>query len=267
MAYIQINFYSNQLRRNVPISAFIPNDIPEGQCGGKDNDEPMKTLYLLPGFAGNHQDWILNACLQNMSSRFHLAIISLNGENSFYVDREATGYAYGKYVGEELVDYTRRLFNLSCKREDTFIGGFSMGGFGALRNGLKYNQTFSKIIALSSALIIHEMSEMTPDVDNGIANYEYYTSLFGDLSKVIESDKNPETFVLKHQKEGNELPEIYMACGTEDFLIEHNRAFKNFLQEQQVTFTYTEDSGVHDWNFWNTYIEKAINWLNLEERS
>ena len=64
------------------------------------------------------------------------------GENSFYVDDEARGHLYGEFIGCELVEHTRQLFHLSEKREDTFIAGLSMGGYGAIRNGLKYHQTF-----------------------------------------------------------------------------------------------------------------------------
>lgn len=261
MAYIQINFYSEQLKRSVPVSAFIPNDMPMEYRSETYDSEPMKTLYLLPGYAGNHQDWILNATLQDLSNRYHMAIISSAGENSFYVDRVETGFAYGTYVGEELVAYTRKLFHLSEKREDTYIGGYSMGGFGALRNGLKYSQTFSKIIALSSALIIHELPDMKPGMNNGIANYEYYHTTFGDLKEAETSDKNPEYLVMEHLKSGQPLPDIYMACGSEDFLIEHNRAFVSFLKAQQVEVLYEEEPGTHNWDFWNPHIVRGMDWI------
>lgn len=46
------------------------------------------------------------------------------------------------------MEFTRRSFPLSRDRADTYIGGLSMGGFGAMRNGLKYRDTFSAIISL-----------------------------------------------------------------------------------------------------------------------
>jgi S-formylglutathione hydrolase FrmB len=30
-----------------------------------------------------------------------------------------------------------------------------------------------------------------------------------------------------------------------------------------IDFTYIEGPGAHDWNFWDTYIEKVIEWLPL----
>lgn len=72
----------------------------------------------------------------------NLAVVMPAGENAFYIDQPEMGTMHGKFIGEELVDITRRMFPLSRKREDTYIGGLSMGGFGALRNGLKYHDTF-----------------------------------------------------------------------------------------------------------------------------
>lgn len=61
-------------------------------------------------------------------------------ENKFYVDNERSHEYYSRFIGEELVDMTRRLFPLSHQREDTFIAGLSMGGYGAIVNGLKYHK-------------------------------------------------------------------------------------------------------------------------------
>lgn len=74
-----------------------------------------------------------------------------SGDNAFYVDQPKGHNNYGEYIGQELVRLTRKMFPLSRKREDTFIGGLSMGGYGALRNGLKYSDTFGAVIALSGA--------------------------------------------------------------------------------------------------------------------
>ncbi len=263
MAYVQVNFYAEQLKRNVTFSALIPNDVPKAFRGEQFNT-PMKTLYLLPGYSGNYHDWMINAALQDLSNQYHLAIISVAGENSFYLDHKAEGFKYGAYVGEELVAYTRELFGLSDKREDTYIGGFSMGGFGAIRNGLKYHETFSKVVALSSALITREVSKMQPGSHNGMANYEYYEMVFGETAHVLETENDPEYLVKTLMAKGEKLPEIYMACGSEDFLIEPNRAFANFLKEQKAPAVYEEAPGVHDWNFWKPYIERGIKWI-MEE--
>lgn len=262
MAFIQINFYSESLRRNVPVNALIPDDLPKIQRKGNAYYQlPMKTLYLLPGYEGNHQDWMLSTQLQVISQAYHLAVISPGGENSFYLDRKGTGFKYGTYVGEELVNYTRHLFGLSEKREDTFIGGYSMGGYGALITGLKYPKTFSKIAALSSALILDEIEDIGPGYENEMCDYDYYHTVFGDLKNVKQSDKNPEVLAETLINEDRQIPEIYMACGREDGLIEPNRKLASYLRRKDMPLIYEESSGEHNWTFWEGYMERAVKWL------
>lgn len=85
-----------------------------------------------------------------------------------------------------------------------------------------------------------------------------------DLSKLEQSENNPEMLIRKLKEENRTIPAVYMACGTEDFLIEPNRQFRDFLHQQGVPVEYAESPGVHDWAFWNQYIEPAILWMLKE---
>lgn len=262
MALIQVDFYSKALSKITGFTMVLPNDtIPEMIVNNEHYQRPMKTLFLLHGYSGSNKDWILGSSVQEMALKYNMAVIMPSGDNSFYLDGKGTGKAYGQYVGEELVEYVRKTFGLSVKKEDTFIGGYSMGGFGAIHTGLAYPETFGKIIALSSALIIHNIKNIEEDFKDFIADFYYYTSVFGDLHKLEASQNNPEVLIRKRKEEGQVIPLIYMACGTEDFLIENNRAFHNFLKEEDIDVHYVEGPGVHDWNFWNTYLEPGIQWL------
>ena len=149
-------------------------------------------------------------------------------------------------------------------KEDTFISGLSMGGFGALHTGLAYPDTFGKIVALSSALIVHQIAGMKPNQENEVANYYYYRNCFGDLDQLLMSDNNPEVLVKKLQHEGIKIPDIYMACGTEDFLLENNRQFYKFLTDHNVKVKCIESNGEHNMEFWNEYNKKSFEWL-IEE--
>ena len=135
MALIQFTYVSNVLLRSVPVQVILPADklSPEGEYLPL---KKYKTLYLLNGLWGSHVDWVSGTRIQRWAEERDLAVVMPAGENSFYVDRPGFHTEYGKWIGEELVEITRRMFPLSHKREDTFIGGLSMGGFGALRNGL-----------------------------------------------------------------------------------------------------------------------------------
>ena len=52
-----------------------------------------------------------------------------------------------------------------------------------------------------------------------------------------------------------------MACGTEDGLLENNRELRDFLKAKGVEHVYYESPGIHNWTFWNQYLEPAIQWM------
>lgn len=262
MAFIKTDFYSKSLSKITGFNVIIPNDVPPEFI--KNNScykRGMKTLYLLHGYSGSKNDWLLGSNVQEMASKYNMAIVMPSGDNSFYLDGKGTGRAYCQYVGMELIEYTRKTFGLSDKKEDTYIGGYSMGGFGAIHTGLAFPDTFGKVMALSSALIIHSIKDIKEGFQDVIADYDYYTSVFGEVNKLENSVNNPEFLIHSLKEKGLAIPPIYMACGTEDFLIEHNRAFHKFLIEEGVKVTYEEGPGIHDWKFWNQYLEPAIQWM------
>ena len=197
--------------------------------------------------------------------QYNIMFIFPDGENSFYLDQAGAGKKYCQYVGEELPAYVRKLFGLSDRREDTWIGGYSMGGYGALHTALAYPETFSKALALSSALIQHSVEKMTPGFVDVVADYDYYAATFGDPQKLADSPNNPEYLIKQLQAAGKALPDIYLAIGTEDFLYEENQLFRRFLTERKVPFTYEEGPGAHDFVFWDAYCRRALEWALKEE--
>lgn len=263
MATLLINFYSKCLRREVTFHALLPIDNPflPGQSESA-NRQSMKALYLLNGFSGNHSDWLSFSQIRELSDKYNVAVFMPAGENRFYLDDEDRGEWFGEYVGKELVEFTRQLFPLSDERENTYIGGLSMGGYGAIRNGLKYAERFGRIIALSSAILPYKIANAAPDYHDGIAGYAYFKSVFGDLNQLLGSDKDPEALVLRLKESNAALPQIFMACGTEDFLLDVNRRFHDFLQQENIDHTYMEGPGAHTWDFWNKTIRDALEWTD-----
>jgi len=202
--------------------------------------------------------------MYELAEKYNLALVFPSAENSFYVDYEASHGKYATLVGVEMVEYMRKTFGLCSNKEDTFISGLSMGGFGALYLGLSYPNTFGKIVALSSALLSHGITGMKPGDDRGIANYYYFRNIFGDLDNLAESDKNPEVLITNLLAQGKELPKMYVACGTEDFLLPANQRFHKFLVENNVDANYVESSGDHDMAYWNEYFAKGFEWCLSE---
>lgn len=270
MAVFEVNFMAETLGRTVPLYVILPTDkvyfpgMPKREEG-----KPYKTLYLLHGIIGNYTDWLYGTKIQRWAEEQNLAVVMPSGDNCFYVDQPWNCNMYGEFIGRELVEFTRKSFPLSHKKEDTYIGGLSMGGFGALRNGLKYKDTFGGIVALSSALILNEeilVKNENPRFPSDTEEFKH--SCFGpDLEAALHSDMNPSALVECMAEAGEEFPMIYMACGEDDFLLTQNKAFSELLDRYHIEHTFDIGPGAHEWDFWDTYIKKALDWLPLEGRT
>lgn len=263
MAVQYVRFRANSLARNGEFYLMMPDKpVPPFMASNPHYNRPTKTLILLHGYSGDCTDWLYNAPVQQYSMMYNLAIVMPSGGLNFYVDKPETGRQYCKLIGEDLINYLRNTYSLAMERENTYIGGLSMGGFGALHTGFAYPDTFSGVIALSSALIIHQLKEMKPGMaDPVMANYEYYVDTFGDLSKAEESDANPEVLFLRNREKGIENPRIYMACGLQDFLYQPNVAMRDFLIKENADLRYEEGNGIHNWDFWIPHCESGIKFL------
>lgn len=264
MALIQVNYLSECLMRTVPVNVILPVDKLTFPGMPKREEKPYKTLYLLHGIFGNYTDWVSGTKIQRWAEEKDLAVVMPSGDNMFYVNQEESHNFYGEFIGKELVDMTRKMFPLSRKREDTYIAGLSMGGYGALRNGLKYSETFGCLASLSGAMVVDHIAERTDDVPFFIDSRSFARSIFGDLDKAEESDKNPKWLVKKLKEEGKNIPRIYLTCGLQDSLLEANREMRDFLKEQGADVTYVEGEGAHEWDFWNRSIKDVLEWLPLE---
>lgn len=262
MALLTLQYHSVALCRPTRVQLLLPNDVSEMMTQGNEHyRRPMKTLVLLHGYTGSCDDWLMESRVQEISGMYNLAIVMPTGENSFYLNQKGTGRAYGTFVGEELIAYLRKTLRIAMNPEDTFVGGLSMGGFGALHTGLLYPENYSKIVALSSALIVHEVMEMKEGFSNDVADYEYYKATFGEPKELEKSENNPEYIIRQRKEKGESIQPVFMACGTEDFLLENNRNFYDFLKKKGVEVDYYESPGAHEWKFWNEYLELAVKWL------
>lgn len=263
MTFMQVSTYSTCLKRNLSFNVLFP-DVP-GPVGSNSPSQGsprcLPVLVLLHGFAGNHFDWLLGSSIQALAGPRNLVVVIPSLENHFYLDDPDMGELFGELVGAELLDKLASLFGLEPRRETTILGGYSMGGFGAIRNGLKYHQRYGGIMALSSALIHQQVAGMKPGDRTEIAPYSYYARVFGEPDRLLGSDRDPEALVSSLLRQGQPLPRLYLACGTQDFLINENRNFHSFLERSKVAHNWVETPGGHDFAFWNTQLAQALDWF------
>lgn len=256
------NYRSSALTKSTLINVILPADNKDFLEGSVDDvRKPYRTLYLLHGMFGNCDTFPANTVIQEFAELNHLAVVLPSCDNSFYIDRPEEFLYYSRYVGEELVDFTRSVFPLSDRREDTYIAGFSMGGYGAIRTGLLYSDRFSVIGAIAPALISHFLDKVCDDFSYIMNSRQYFESIFGSFDSVRGSDKDPEYLVNCLLDRDADIPDIYMAVGEDDFLKPVVLDFYDFLKDSGVFVDFCLDEGFHSWDFCNDHIKRFISWL------
>ena len=247
MALLTLHLKSNALELNTQVNVILPQDIKK--------DEKLKVLYLLHGYLGDNTDWLRYTSIERYAWNYRLAIVMPAINNSYYTDT-VSGLNYFTYVSKELPDLITSLLPISNKKEDNYVAGLSMGGYGALKIALTYPEKYSKAASISGAL----------DIDNirNLATQEprktWFNAVFGQLpSQNTPSDL--KYLVDLHIKHDVQIPDLFIACGTEDFLYQDNKKFIQFLNLKNVNHTYYESPGSHDWGFWDFYIQKVLAWL------
>jgi len=268
MAFMQVDYYSQNLMRSISCAIIIPSDKTYLKREDKPNIEPpFKTLYLLHGVMDNYLSWNSHTSIQRLANLYNIVVVMPSGDNKFYADSATIGDSYASLVGEELIEFTRNTFNLSRRREDTYIGGYSLGGYGAIMAGFRYPGTFSKVISLSGWF----PNEMILDMENNdnkvlFFNKKNIEAIYSvsDYRNILNTDNDHDYLAKKLVENKDVLPEIYLRVGTEDFLYESNVSYYNLLKELGYSVTWISKSGDHDWQFWDESIEDCFKWLGLD---
>ena len=232
MAVIQMDFMANTIQRFTGIHVILPCDQEKAVEQG-----PFPALYLLHGYFGNYTDWLYNSRIALWAQQRRIAVVMPSGENAYYLDYPERAENFEKFLAQELVQLTRNAFPLSQKREDTWIAGLSMGGGGAIRCAPHYGEVFGKAAGLSAGLTIHQEAEQ-----------------LGHNADVMQA----LTEALQQKKP---IPQLFLSIGTEDPLLEDNREYHRFLNENGVPHHYEEQPGGHNWTYWDGHICDVLDWM------
>ncbi len=249
------HYYSPVLRRNTYINVFVPSPNEE--------DEPVQqncpVLYLLHGLHGDANSWLHFSNVERYAREAGIAVVMPSVGNSFYQDM-ACGERFFTYMTEELPKFIQGLFPVSRKREDTYIAGLSMGGYGAYFLGLRCPERYSAIASFSGALDIGFRTSPIP-VGKNVPQPFYVEACFGDMTKIAGSER--DVFFLYEQAAAKGiLPRMYQSCGTADYLYSMNVKSHEKLMEMGAEITYRETPGMaHEWDFWDQEVRYLLKWL------
>lgn len=259
MALINCDFFSEVLGISTSMCVILPQNTT-GQIGmaGSSKRDKYPTLYLLHGLSDDQSIWTRRTSIERYVSELGIAVIMPAGNRSFYTDMNH-GYKYWTFISEELPEIARSFFHLSDKREDNFVAGLSMGGYGAFKLAMRCPGKFAAAASLSGALGLAQSMEKMPSPDNN-----EFINIFGDLSKVKGTKDDLYYLAKEVSKSNGNKPKLYQCCGTEDFLYKENVEFRNYAKGLSLDLTYDEGTGIHEWGYWDSQIQKVLKWLPIE---
>jgi S-formylglutathione hydrolase FrmB len=250
MALIRCDFFSEALEVGTSITVVLPQPT-EGQIGvtpGAD-DAPPPLLYLLHGRTDDHTAWLRYTSIERYASAAGVAVVMPAVARSFYAD-EAHGYRYWTYLSEELPGIVQRFFRISDRREDTFVAGLSMGGYGALKWALHQPERFAAAASLSGAVDVVAFAQ------DPTRREELVGRVFGG-----EPRPDDDLFALLEAADPAALPDLYVSCGTEDHLYKYNVRLVDALRARGLDPVVDFRPGEHEWGFWDTDIQNVLAWM------
>jgi putative tributyrin esterase len=211
------------------------------------------TLYLLHGLGGSANDWVSSrAHLADYAARYSLIIVVPEGNDGWYTDGVAANEKFESYFVQELMPDVARRFRTIEAREARAVAGLSMGGYGALKFGLKYPDRFAFAASMSGAL--------------GAASWHAEDPLPAffkpSIARVYGAGDSPvraanDIYKLVREMPA-ELPYFYLDCGTEDGLLANNRDFAALLVEHKIPHEYRQLPGGHSWPYWDRQVQEVL---------
>ena len=226
MALLHINYFSQPLRKQAGMFVAMP-----------DIDGPFRVVYLLHGLSDDYTMWQRRSSIERYADRFGLMVVMPDGGRSFYCDQP-----YGNYEGHilETVHFIDRTFRTVDAPGGRAIGGLSMGGYGAMKLGLKYPELFGSVAAHSGAIDM---------ISRQVAEH---------LQGIFQIPLTPADDCFALASLPGVKPAIYFDCGVDDTLLEGNRRFHEHLLALQISHTYVEYPGAHSWEYWDQHVVEAL---------
>lgn len=256
MALCHVDFFSNVLGQCMQMDVILPQRT-QGQIGMEGHVDAGKypTLYLLHGMSDDHTIWQRRTSIERYATEYGLAVVMPGVSLSWYTDMYSSNTCrYFTYVSQELPLICRDFFpNMSSRREDTWVAGLSMGGYGALKCALRTPETFSKAASLSGAV------DVNARVRRALGTDRYWESVFGPAEQVEGSEN--DLFAVSERLVPEKRPELFMWCGEQDSLLPDNLHLRDHLTRLGYDLTYSQSAGDHQWKYWDEQIQNVLAWI------
>ena len=255
MAQLRVDFASEALALGTSMTVLLPQRAST-QIGlaGHASDAPPPVLYLLHGLTDDNTAWTRYTSIERYAAARGIAVVMPQVHRSFYAD-EANGSRFFTFLSQELPAVVSSFFRVSTRREDTFVAGLSMGGYGAFKWALREPARFAAAASLSGALDVAGMEQH----DDRPHIVELLGRVFG--RPVAGTDDDLLHLLAAGRRD---LPRLLLRCGTEDHLLGANQRFVAACRRHDVDVDAAFGPGAHEWGYWDTQIQTVLNWLPVK---
>jgi len=251
MALLRLDHCSETAKVTLPLYMILPDP---GNMGGQPVAQ-RKVLYLLHGLSDDGSAWQRYTAIETLATAYGLVVIMPSVGRSFYTD-QPNGQCFFSYLTDELPRYLADVFGLAPRREDTFIAGNSMGGYGAFKAALLRPELYAAAASFSGVLSL-EFLRMYPQD----SRRDEFALLFGDLERLSGSTHDPAAWLQHAAQEPSALPYLYIAVGRQEDLYPLSGLFHAACQTLGVRSEYHEEDGQHDWFLWDRQIRDFLTLL------
>ena len=257
MAFLEVNFFSDVLGMAMSMNVVLPQrtrgniGVTPGETGAA-----FPTLWLLHGMSDDHTIWMRRTSIERYAEERGLAVVMPTTYLGWYTDMKY-GYRYRTFLGEELPKICRSFFpGMSAKREDNYISGNSMGGYGSLALALTYPENYGVCAPLSAAFDpTHLYNPEHPE-------NTFFTDIYGPIDEFAGSPNDLFHMAEVRAADGSSLPKLFIDCGQSDFLLADNHRMRDHLTALGYDLTYREPDGAHTWGFWDREIQNVLNFID-----
>lgn len=249
-----VSFESKLVGKTLPYIVVLPLDYD--QTAARSKRYPV--LYLLHGLTGHYTDWTRRTKLSHYAAQYSLIIVTPEGNNGWYTDSaNVPTDKYETYILDELIPDVQRRYRTLVTREGRAIAGLSMGGYGAIKFGLKHPEMFAFTASMSSAFGAASLTEKELK-DPGVIR-DSVLQTFGSADSPTRAAN--DVFKLAREvstKKIAPLPYFYFDCGTEDFLFSDNRNLASLFVELKIPHEYRQLPGNHSWTYWEAQVQEIL---------
>src|SRR4051812_53726 len=221
MAIATIQYYSHSLSKASTFNAIFP-DSPDAR-------RPWSVYYLLHGLSDDYSTWMRRSSIARYTLVYPLMVVMPDGGRGWYTNAQ-DGDAYEDDLIKDVMGLIEADFPVRAERKGRAIGGLSMGGFGAIKLGLKHPKIFASVNAQSGVVGFlrdpEESKKICPE----------FTRIFGESP----TDGPEDPYALAAGARPKKLPAIRLDCGDEDPFLHQNRAFHAHLEGLDIAHEYAE---------------------------